>query len=131
MDFIAILKAFAVGGGFCVIAQLLIDLTRLTPARILVIYVVSGVALGALGLYEPLHEFAGAGASVPLVGFGGCVARGVREAVNETGLIGALTGPLSAAAGGTTAAICFGYLTAIIFTGKPKTMSKGKKPVKK
>ncbi len=127
MDFPALVKAFCVGGGFCVIAQLLIDLTRLTPARILVIYVTAGVFLGAVGIYEPLREFAGCGASVPLVGFGGVVARGVREAVNESGLIGALTGPLSAAAGGTTAAICFGYLSAILFSGKPKTMSRSKK----
>lgn len=119
-----ILKAFLVGGGFCVIAQLLIDLSRLTPARILVIYVCAGVFLGGVGLFAPLREFAGCGATVPLVGFGGNVARGVREAVNENGLIGALTGGLSAAAGGTTAALCFGYLAAICFKGKPKTMQK-------
>ena len=124
MDFFMILKAFLVGGGFCVIAQLLIDLTRLTPARILVIYVTSGVFLGAVGLFEPLREFAGCGASVPLVGFGGNVAKGVREAVNEYGLSGVLTGGLSAAAGGTTAAICFGYLACIIFSGKPKKLRK-------
>ncbi len=127
MDYMMILKAFLVGGGFCVIAQLLVDLTRLTPARILVIYVTAGVFLGAVGLFEPLHKFAGCGASVPLVGFGGNVARGVREAINQRGLIGALTGGLSAAAGGTTAAICFGYLAAICFCGKPKTLKKRKK----
>ena len=131
MDFLSLLKAFCVGGGFCIIAQLLIDLTRLTPARILVIYVTAGVFLGAVGIYEPLREFAGCGASVPLVGFGGLVARGVHEAVNESGLVGALTGPLSAAAGGTTAAICFGYLAAILFSGKPKTISHSKKPKNK
>ena len=124
MDFLDIVKAFAVGGGFCVIAQLLIDLTRLTPARILVIYVCAGVLLGAVGLFEPLADFAGCGATVPLVGFGGNVARGVREAVNESGFSGALTGGLSAAAGGTTAAICLGYLTAVFFSGKPKRMDK-------
>ena len=127
MNYLMILKAFLVGGGFCVIAQLLIDLTRLSPARILVIYVCAGVFLGAVGLFAPLYEFAGCGASVPLIGFGGNVARGVREAVNQNGLIGALTGGLSAAAGGTTAALCFGYLAAICFKGKPKTMKKRKK----
>lgn len=112
------LKAFAVGGGFCVIAQLLIDLTSLTPAKILVTYVTFGVLLGALGLYEPLRDFAGCGASVPLVGFGGTVALGVRAAVEADGLIGALTGGMTAAAGGTTAALCFGYIAALVFRGK-------------
>ena len=124
MDYLMILKAFLVGGGFCVIAQLLIDLSRLTPARILVIYVCAGVFLGGVGLFAPLREFAGCGATVPLIGFGGNVAHGVREAVNENGLIGALTGGLSAASGGTSAALCFGYLAAICFKGKPKTMQK-------
>ena len=122
--FYDLLKAFLVGGAFCVIAQLLIDLTKLTPARILVIYVCSGVLLGAIGLYEPLREFAGCGATVPLIGFGGTVSIGVKEAVNELGLIGALTGGLTAAAAGTTAALCFGYLASVLFTGKPKRMSK-------
>lgn len=125
MDFfIDFLKAFFVGGLFCVIAQLLIDLTSLTPARILVIYVTFGVFLGAVGLYEPLFAFAGCGASVPLVGFGGTVARGIREAVNEFGLLGALSGALTAASAGITASIVFGYLFCIIFCGKPKRMSK-------
>ena len=119
--FTDILFAFAVGGIFCVIAQLLIDLTRLTPARILVLYVTVGVVLGAIGLYQPLLSFAGCGASVPLIGFGGLIAKGVREAVLEKGLIGALTGGLSAAAGGTAAALCFGFLAALIFRGKPKS----------
>ncbi|MDY3845283.1 MAG: SpoVA/SpoVAEb family sporulation membrane protein [Eubacteriales bacterium] len=120
--FLSFIKAFIVGGLFCVIAQLLIDLTKLTPARILVIYVVAGVFLGAVGLFEPLKNFAGAGATVPLVGFGGNVALGIREAVDKEGLLGALTGGLTAAAGGTAAALCFGYLVALIFNGKPKRL---------
>lgn len=120
MDLLPYLYAFLVGGAFCAAAQLLLDLTALTPARVLVIYVVLGVALGAVGLYEPLYRFAGAGASVPLVGFGAAVARGVREAVGESGALGILTGGLTAAAGGTSAALCFGYLSALIFHGKSK-----------
>lgn len=112
--------AFLVGGGFCVIAQILIDRTKLTPARILVTYVVAGVILGAVGLYKPLVEFAGAGATTPLTGFGYLISEGVRKAVDEQGLLGALTGGLAAAAGGTAAALCFGYLAALIFHGKPK-----------
>ncbi len=114
------LFAFLVGGLVCLFAQLLIDLTKLTPARILVIYVVLGVALGAVGLFEPLADFAGCGITVPLIGFGGNVARGVREAVSETGLLGALTGGLSAASGGTAAALCFGYLVALFCNARPK-----------
>lgn len=120
MDFLPYLYAFLVGGAFCAIAQLLLDLTALTPARVLVIYVVAGVALGALGLYEPLYRFAGAGASVPLVGFGATVAKGVREALAEDGALGILTGGLRAAAGGTSAALIFGYLSALVFHGKAK-----------
>ena len=116
------LFAFLVGGALCVIAQLLIDLTQLTPARILVIYVSAGVLLGAVGLYEPLYEFAGCGVSVPLVGFGGTIARGVRAAVHEMGLLGALVGGLRAAAGGTAAAIVFGYLAALLSKGRPKRL---------
>ena len=116
------LWAFVVGGLFCVAAQLLIDLTALTPARILVLYVSLGVLLGAVGLYEPLRAFAGAGASVPLIGFGGTIARGVREAVHTQGLLGALTGGLTAAAGGTTAALVFGYLAALCCHAKPKRL---------
>lgn len=112
--------AFAVGGGFCVIAQILIDRTKLTPARILVFYVVAGVFLGAVGVYKPLVELAGAGATTPLTGFGYLIAEGVRKAVRERGLLGALTGGLTAAAGGTAAALCFGYLAALIFHGKPR-----------
>ena len=114
------LFAFLVGGLVCLFAQLLIDLTKLTPARILVIYVVLGVFLGAVGLFEPLADFAGCGITVPLVGFGGNVARGVRESVSESGLIGALTGGLSAASGGTAAALCFGYLVALFCNARPK-----------
>ena len=114
------LWAFLVGGGFCVIAQILIDRTRLTPARILVAYVVAGVFLGAVGLYEPLVKLAGTGATTPLTGFGYLISEGVRKAVDERGLLGALTGGLTAAAGGTAAALSFGYLAALIFHGKPK-----------
>ena len=113
--------AFAVGGGLCVVAQILIDKTRMTPARILVSYVVAGVFLGAVGLYKPFAEFAGAGATTPLTGFGYLIAKGVKEAVLERGLIGALTGGLTAAAGGTAAALCFGFLAALISKGKPKS----------
>jgi stage V sporulation protein AE len=112
--------AFVIGGAFCVIAQILIDKTSLTPARILVSYVVAGVILGAVGLYKPLVDFAGAGATTPLTGFGYLIAKGVKEAVGEKGLLGALTGGLTAAAGGISAAIVFGYISALIFRGKPK-----------
>jgi stage V sporulation protein AE len=114
------LWAFLVGGLFCVIAQILIDKTKLTPARILVGYVVAGVVLGAVGIYKPLVEFAGAGATTPLTGFGYLIAKGVREAVEKQGLLGALTGGLTAAAGGTAAAICFGFLASVVFKGKTK-----------
>lgn len=120
----SLLRAFLVGGLLCVSAQLLIDLTKLTPARILVVYVTLGVLIGAVGIYEPLLRFAGAGVSVPLIGFGGNIAKGVREAVDEKGLIGAMTGPLTAASGGTAAALVFGYLAALIFHGKPKSQKK-------
>lgn len=113
--------AFLVGGAFCVVAQILIDRTTLTPARILVGYVVAGVILGGIGLYKPLVEFAGAGATTPLTGFGYLISEGVRKAVDEKGLLGALTGGLSAAAGGTAAALCFGFLAALIFKSKPKS----------
>lgn len=107
------LKAFAVGGGLCVLGQILIDKTRLTPARILVCYVVLGVILSGAGVYEGLVKFAGAGATVPLTGFGHTLAKGVREAVQEQGLLGALTGGLRAAAGGIAAAVFFGFLAAL------------------
>ena len=114
------LRAFLVGGVFCVIAQILIDSTKLTPARILVTYVVVGVVLGGIGVYQPLVEFAGAGATVPLTGFGYLIAKGVKESVQEEGLLGALTGGLRAAAGGIAAALVFGYLACLIARGKPK-----------
>lgn len=114
------LKAFLVGGVLCLIGQLLIDKTRLTPARILVAYVVAGVLLGALGLYDKLVDFAGAGATVPLTGFGNTLAKGVREAVDEKGALGILTGGLTATAGGIAAAVVFGWLAGLIFKPKDK-----------
>ena len=110
--------AFVIGGLLCVVAQILIDKTRLTPARILVSYVVAGVVLGAIGVYKPLIDLAGAGATVPLTGFGYLISDGVRDAVDKQGLIGAFTGGLTAAAGGITAALVFGYLAAVMFKGK-------------
>ena len=115
------LKAFLVGGTLCLIGQILIDKTKLTPARILVSYVVIGVLLGALGVYEPLAEFAGAGASVPLTGFGNTLAKGVREAVAEDGFIGIFTGGLKASAGGITAAVLSGLVVSLIFKAKDKS----------
>lgn len=109
------LKAFLVGGLLCAIGQILIDYTKLTPARILVSYVVAGVILGALGIYKPLVDFAGAGATVPLTGFGYLLADGVRQAVAVHGLLGALMGGLAATAGGIAAAIAFGFIVALIF----------------
>jgi len=114
-------RAFLVGGLLCVIAQVLIDKTKLTPARILVLYVVAGVFLGAVGLYEPLVKFAGAGATTPLTGFGYLIAKGVREAVDEQGLLGAFTGGIGAAAGGIAAALVLGYLACLLFKGKSKS----------
>ena len=113
-------KAFLVGGGICVIGQILIDLTKLTPARILVTFVVSGVFLQLLGLYEPIVKFAGAGATVPLTGFGYTLCKGVEKAVAEDGFLGIFTGGIRAGAGGITAAIVFGFLVSIIFSSKPK-----------
>ncbi len=115
------LKAFLVGGAICLIGQLLIDKTKLTPARILVSYVVIGVLLGAVGLYEPFAEFAGAGATVPLTGFGNTLAKGVREAVDKQGFLGVFTGGLKATAGGIAAAITAGLLAAILFRPKDKS----------
>ena len=114
-------KAFAVGGGLCLVGQILIDKTRLTPARILVSYVVLGVILGGLGVYEPLADFAGAGATVPLTGFGNTLAKGVREAVDQQGFLGIFTGGLKATAGGITAAITAGLLAALLFRPKDKS----------
>lgn len=113
--FLEYLKAFAVGGAFCLIGQFLIDKTKLTPARILTSYVVAGVLLGAVGLYKPLAEWAGAGATVPLTGFGYLLAEGVKKAVEEKGVIGVFTGGFTAAAAGICAAVFFGYLVALVF----------------
>ena len=115
------LKAFFVGGLLCLIGQILIDKTKLTPARILVSYVVIGVILGAVGVYKPLAEFAGAGATVPLTGFGFNLAKGVKEAVDSQGFLGIFTGGLKAAAGGIAAAITAGLLVSLIFKAKDKS----------
>lgn len=115
------LKAFVVGGILCVIGQILIDKTKLTPARILVSYVVVGVILGGIGLYKPLAEYAGAGATVPLTGFGYLLAKGVKEAIAEDGFIGIFTGGLKSTAGGITAAITAGLLVSLIFRPKDKS----------
>ena len=109
------IKAFAVGGALCVFGQLLIDYTSLTPARILTIYVVAGVVLGAVGVYQPLADWAGAGATVPLTGFGNLLAKGVKKAVAETGLLGAFTGGFTAAAGGIYAAVFFALIVSLVF----------------
>lgn len=114
------IKAFAIGGILCVIGQLLIDYTKLTPARILTSYVVAGVILGALGIYKPLAEFAGAGASVPLTGFGYNLANGVRDAVDKQGLLGVFTGGFTASAGGICAAVFFALIMALIFRPRDK-----------
>ena len=115
------LKSFLIGGAICLVGQLLIDKTKLTPARILVSYVVAGVILGAVGLYAPFAEFAGAGAAVPLTGFGNTLAKGVREAVDEQGFLGIFTGGLKATAGGITAAILAGLLASLLFRPKDKS----------
>ena len=117
MDYV---KAFAVGGLLCMIGQILIDKTKLTPARILVSYVVMGVFLGAIGVYKPLAEFAGAGATVPLTGFGYNLATGVKEAVQQDGFLGIFTGGLKSAAGGITAAIVAGLIASLLFKAKDK-----------
>lgn len=115
------LKAFLFGGLLCLIGQILIDKTKLTPARILVSYVVVGVFLGAIGVYGPFAEFAGAGATVPLTGFGNNLAKGVREAVDEIGFLGIFTGGLKSCAGGITAAIVAGLLAGTLFRAKDKS----------
>ena len=115
------LKAFLVGGGLCLIGQILIDRTKLTPARILVSYVVVGVLLGAVGVYKPLAEFSGAGASVPLTGVGYTLASGVRKAVSEDGFLGIFTGGMKATAGGITAAIFSGLIVSFLFKAKDKS----------
>lgn len=113
------LKAFLVGGAICLVGQLLVDYTKLTPARILVTFVVLGVVLGALGLYQPLVDWAGAGATVPLTGFGNTLVQGTKAAIREDGLLGVLTGPLSAGSAGITAAILCGLI--VSFLAKPKS----------
>ena len=115
------LYAFLIGGIFCVIGQILIDKTKLTPARILVSYVVIGVILGGIGLYQPIVDFAGAGATVPLTGFGYTLAKGVKEAVDQTGFIGILTGGLKSTAGGIAAAILSGLIVSLLFRAKDKS----------
>ena len=117
MDYV---KAFLVGGALCMIGQILIDKTKLTPARILVSYVVAGVVLGAIGIYEKMIDFAGAGATVPLTGFGYLLSKGVKEAVMQDGFVGALTGGLKATAGGIAAAIIAGLLMSFIFKARDK-----------
>lgn len=114
------LKAFVCGGVLCVVGQLLIDRTKLTPARILVCYVTTGVILSGVGLYQPFADWAGTGATVPLTGFGHLLAKGVKKAVAEQGLLGAFTGGVTSAAGGITAAIFFGFVVALIAKAKPK-----------
>ncbi len=115
-----IIKAFLIGGVLCAIGQLFIDYTKLTPARILTGYVVAGVILSAVGLYKPLVKFAGAGATVPLTGFGHLLAEGIRKSISEDGFLGVFTGGMTAAAGGITAAILFGLIAAVVFKQKDK-----------
>lgn len=117
MDYI---KAFIVGGIICVIGQIIMDTTKLTPAHVLVLFVTSGVVLTSIGIYEPIVNFGGAGATVPLPGFGYALAKGVIEAVKKDGIIGVFTGGITATAGGVAAAVFFGYIMAVIFTPKTK-----------
>ncbi|MBE6765703.1 MAG: stage V sporulation protein AE [Ruminococcaceae bacterium] len=119
--FLDYLKAFLVGGTICLIGQILIDKTKMTPGRILVTFVVAGAALSAIGIYEPLVDFAGAGASVPITGFGHLLAQGAKKGVGEDGLLGAFTGPLTAASAGVTSAVVFGYICSLVSKPKDKT----------
>jgi len=119
-DMMEFIRAFIVGGSICAVGQVLIDKTKLTPARILVAFVTLGVILTAIGLYEPLVQFGGAGATVPLTGFGYSLAKGVMKGVQENGILGAFTGGIAATAGGIAAAIFFGYIIALIFNPKEK-----------
>lgn len=116
----SLIKAFLVGGAFCLAGQLIIDRTKLTPARILTSYVVAGVILGAAGVYQPLADWAGAGANVPLTGFGNLLAKGVREAIQQDGFIGIIGGGFRAASAGLGAAVFFGLLAALIFKPRDK-----------
>lgn len=118
IDFMQLLRCFIVGGVICIIGQLLIDKTKLTPARILVVFVTTGVILGGLGIYKYIIDFAGCGATVPLTGFGANLAKGTLEAVKENGLLGAFIGGVKASAGGISAAVFFGYIASLI--AKPK-----------
>lgn len=118
--FLSFLKAFLVGGAICAIGQIFVDKTKLTPARILAGYVVTGVILGGIGIYEPFAKWAGAGATVPIVGFGNLLAKGVKEAVAEHGLLGAFLGGFTSAAGGIAAAVFFGVIVALLFKSKDK-----------
>lgn len=118
LDYMMLLKAFVIGGLFCIIGQILIDKTKLTPARILVIFVTSGAILGGLGIYQYIVDFAGSGASVPLTGFGNALAKGAIEGAQSHGLVGAFTGGITATSGGIAAAVFFGYIAALI--SKPK-----------
>ena len=120
MDILMYIKTFLIGGLLCLVGQVLIDYTKLTPARILTIYVVAGVALSALGLYQPLVDWAGAGATVPLTGFGHALAKGIRQAVAEKGLLGVFTGGFTAAAAGLCAAVFFGLIVSLVFKPKDK-----------
>lgn len=122
--FMEYLWAFIIGGALCAVGQVLIDLTKLTPARILTTYVVAGVVLGALGWYQPLVELGGGGATVPLTGFGNLLAKGVRKAVDENGIIGAFTGGFTSAAVGISAAIFFGLVAALVFKSGSKINEK-------
>lgn len=114
------LKAFLVGGAICAVGQLFMDCTKLTPARILVLFVVTGVVLGAVGLYQPLADFAGCGATVPLTGFGNLLAQGTKDAIREDGLLGVLTGPLSAGSAGISSAMLSGLVVSLIARPKSK-----------
>ena len=114
--------SFVFGGVLCALAQVLIDKTALTPAKILVLYVCAGIFIGAIGLYEPILEFVGAGISLPLIGFGGSLAIGVREAVEEMGLLGVIKGPLSSMSAGVTLALILSYIYSLIFKARPKRM---------
>ena len=118
--FLSFLKAFAVGGAICAVGQIIMDLTKLTPGRILVCFVVAGVVLGAVGVYAPLAKWAGAGATVPLTGFGFAMAKGVKEAIAEKGALGILTGPLTASSAGITAAVLCGLIASFVAIPKEK-----------
>lgn len=120
MNYMDYIKTFLVGGAFCVVAQILIDKTKLTPARILVGYVTTGVILTGVGVYQCIVDFAGCGATVPLTGFGYALAKGVREGINQYGAVGILTGGLTATSAGIAAALCFGFLVALFSRGKMK-----------